>query len=151
MATRILALDVGDKTCGVAATDALGITAQPVTTLRYANPAERKKLFDALAAIALERATEVVVTGMPLNMNGSEGPQAVKVRQFIDAMRERWRKIGPDPDKIAWELWDERLSTSAAQRHLIAADVSRAKRKGVIDTMAAVFILQGYLDSVASY
>lgn len=145
MVKRVLALDVGDRTCGVAGSDEMGWTAQPLKTLRYKNPAERKLLFDELAKIISERQIGVIVTGLPVNMNGSEGPQAGKVRDFMAALQDRLRKLKVDPDRIEWIFWDERLSTSGAERALIQADVSRQKRKDVIDTMAAVFILQGYL------
>lgn len=145
MEKRVLALDVGDRTCGVAASDELGLTAQPLKTLRYKNPAERKALFDELARIVSERRSTTIVVGLPVNMNGTEGPQAGKVRDFVAALKERLFKLKVDPERIEWIFWDERLSTSGAERALIQADVSRAKRKNVIDTMAAVFILQGYL------
>lgn len=147
MEKRVLALDVGDRTCGIAGSDEMGWTAQPLKTLRYKNPAERKVLFDELAKIISERQAKVIVTGLPVNMNGSEGPQASKVRDFIASLQDRLRKLKIDPDRMEWIYWDERLSTSGAERALIEADVSRTKRKGVIDTMAAVFILQGYLAS----
>ena len=145
MITRILALDVGDRTCGVAVSDELGITAQPVATLRYKNPIERKRVFDELAKIISERNVGTIVVGLPLNMNGTAGPQAAKVREFVNALQNHIIKKNKKNENIAWVSWDERLSTSGAERALIAADVSRGKRKDVIDKMAAVFILQGYL------
>ncbi|HYO54512.1 Holliday junction resolvase RuvX [Archangium sp.] len=133
---RTLGLDVGTKTIGVAASDALGLTAQTVTTLR------RTRLKDDLAALAeLVREYEVerFVVGLPLNMDGTEGPRAEATRRFVDALTQA---LG-----LPVELWDERLSTVAAQRTLLEADLSRAKRREVIDQMAAQFILQGWLDA----
>lgn len=149
MMLRILALDVGDKTCGVAISDELLITAQPVTTLRYKNLAERKRVFEELAKTITDKNVGTVVVGFPLNMNGTEGPQAGKVREFIGALQNYFIKKNKNHENIAWISWDERLSTSGAERSLITADVSRSKRKDVIDKMAAVFILQGYLAGVA--
>lgn len=143
---RIIALDVGDRTCGVAISDELGFTAQPVATLRYKNTQERKNLFSELFKIIVEKKVHTIVVGLPLNMNGSEGPQAKKVYEFIAAFRGYITKKNHMPDDYEWRYWDERLSTSGAERSLIASDVSRAKRKDVIDKMAAVFILQGFLE-----
>lgn len=151
---RVMALDIGDRTCGVAVSDALRIIAQPHGTIRYAGIHERKKVFTQLAKIMTEQQVGTVVAGLPLNMNGEEGPQAAKVREFVAALRKfltrnRWPGKAEGQDSLApeWIFWDERLSTAAAERHLIAADVSRAKRREVIDTMAAVFILQGFLET----
>jgi putative holliday junction resolvase len=133
---RTLGLDVGTKTIGVAVSDALGLTAQTVTTVR------RTRLKDDLAALAqLVREHEVqgFVVGLPLNMDGSEGPRAEATRRFVEALTQA---LG-----LPVELWDERLSTVAAQRTLLEADLSRAKRREVIDQMAAQFILQGWLDA----
>lgn len=147
MNRRILALDVGDRTVGLAVSDELGYTAQPLKTLRYKTPAERKSVFLELSKILIERNVGTLVIGLPLNMNGSEGPQVVKVRDFITSFQNFLAKSRIDPTTFAWLYWDERLSTAGAERRLIEADVSRGKRKTVIDTMAAVFILQGFLES----
>lgn len=151
MHRRILALDVGDRTVGLAVSDALGYTAQPLKTLRYKTPVERKSVFIELAKILAEMNIGTLLIGLPLNMNGSEGPQVVKVRVFITALQKFLTKSRTDPATFAWLFWDERLSTAGAERRLIEADVSRSKRKTVIDTMAAVFILQGFLESQIDY
>jgi putative Holliday junction resolvase len=152
--TRVMALDIGDRTCGIALSDPLWITAQPLTTLRYTGPHERKKIFTQLSTLLADQQVGTVVIGLPLNMNGGEGPQAAKVRDFVAAWRKFLARRQQDattgataPAEPEWIFWDERLSTAGAERHLIAADVSRAKRRKIIDTMAAVFILQGFLAS----
>ena len=136
---RILGLDVGDRTVGVAVSDLLGMTAQGVETIR------REELSADLSRLdELMREYDAVklVVGLPRNMNGTEGERCEFVRAFAGEIQ----KVRPDAEIV---FWDERLSTVAASRSLIAADVSRKKRKKVIDKMAAVFILQGYLDSLA--
>lgn len=148
MTFRIAALDIGDKTLGIALSDEMQITAQPFKTLRYKNDGERKKLFVELAAILREQNVKVVVYGLPLNMNGSFGPRAEKTEDFIAAFQKFFLAKEANTQDFEWVAWDERLSTSGAERHLIAADVSRGKRKEIIDTSAAVFILQGYLQSL---
>lgn len=135
---RILGLDVGDRTVGIAVSDLLLMTAQGVETIR------RGAIADDLAQLdVLMREYDAVrlVIGLPRNMNGTEGERCEVVRGFAEEIK----KMRPDAEII---FWDERLSTVAASRSLIAADVSRKKRKKVIDKMAAVFILQGYLDSL---
>ena len=133
---RIMALDVGDRTIGVALSDPMGWTAQGLEVIR------RKVLqldMTRLQEIVKEYEVTQVVVGLPKNMDGTLGAQAEKVLAFVKEL------------EAALELpvvtWDERLSTVAAQRTLLEADVSRAKRKQVIDKMAAVVILQGYLAS----
>ena len=133
---RLMGLDVGNKTIGVAVSDPLGFTAQGVETIRRAGiERDLKRLQEIIEEYEV---TEVVV-GLPKNMNGTLGFQSEVVLEFNEAFKE---KLG-----LPIIQWDERLTTVAAQRILIDADVSRAKRKQVIDKMAAVFILQGYLDS----
>jgi putative Holliday junction resolvase len=135
---RILALDVGDKTIGVAVSDLLMITAQGVEVIRRTawekDVSRLKQLIDAYEA-------DTLLIGFPKNMNGTIGPRGEATIQFADKLKEQF-------PGMTIRLWDERLSTVAAQRSLIEADVSRAKRKQVIDKMAAVFILQGYLDGL---
>jgi putative pre-16S rRNA nuclease len=133
---RTLGLDFGTKTIGVAASDALGLTAQTVTTIRRTN---LKADLAALKELVREYEVERFVVGLPLNMDGTEGPRAESTRKFVDALTQA---LG-----LPVELWDERLSTVAAQRTLLEADLSRAKRREVIDQMAAQFILQGWLDA----
>lgn len=134
---RIIGLDVGDKTIGVAASDELLFTAQGIETVRRTS---MKRDLDRLAELAELYEAATFVIGMPKNMNGTMGERAALVQDFAAAVQGRLPEL-----QIVF--WDERLSTVAAAKSLIAADVSRAKRKKVIDKMAAVFILQGYLDS----
>ena len=136
---RILGLDVGDRTVGVAASDLLLMTAQGVETIRRET---LEKDLSRLDELMREYDAVRLVVGLPRNMNGTEGERCEIVRAFAEEIQ----KTRPDAEII---FWDERLSTVAAARSLISADVSRKKRKKVIDKMAAVFILQGYLDSLA--
>ena len=131
-------MDVGDKTIGIAASDLLGLTAQGIKTIRRTSI---KSDLAELGKIISELEVEVLVIGLPKNMNGTEGERCEVVRNFA----EKVQKTFPTVRQV---FWDERLSTVAAEKFLIsAADVSRQKRKKVIDKMAAVYILQGYLDS----
>jgi putative Holliday junction resolvase len=132
---KILGLDGGEKTIGVAVSDELGWTAQPVATLRRAGLARD---LEALGEIAREHGVAEVVVGHPLNMDGSAGPSARAAEAFAE-------EVG-DALGLPVHLWDERLSTVAAERVLLEADLSRQKRRKVIDRLAAAFILQGYLD-----
>lgn len=133
---RLMGLDVGDKTIGVAVSDLLGITAQGVETIKRTG---NKVAINRLRELISEKNITKLVVGLPKNMNGTLGPQGQKVLSFVDKIKE---KID-----IEVVLWDERLTTVAAEKMLISADVSRKKRKKVIDKIAAVYILQGYLDS----
>lgn len=144
---RAMALDVGDRTCGIALSDALGITAQPHSTLRFKSESEYPAVFSQLQKIIVEDGVATIVAGLPLNMNASEGPQAEKVRKFIATFQNFLAKNQVDPNELEWVFWDERLSTAATHRHLIAADVSRAKRREVVDKLAATYILQGFMES----
>lgn len=137
---RIMGLDVGDRTIGVAVSDDLGWTAQGVEVIR------RKSLehdLSRLEELVKSHNVEKILVGMPRNMNGTYGPRAELTKQFIEILGERIH--------LPIVTWDERLSTVSAERALIQADVSRAKRKGVIDKVAAVVILQAYLDSKPSH
>ncbi|HBV88994.1 MAG TPA: Holliday junction resolvase RuvX [Desulfosporosinus sp.] len=131
---RIMGLDFGSKTIGVAMSDALFWTAQGVKTIKRS-----KREIDELRELIREYEVMEIVIGYPKNMNGTLGPRCEMTQEFAEVLRSEFG--------LEVKLWDERLSTVAAQRTLIEADVSRAKRKQVIDKMAAVFILQGYLDS----
>jgi len=132
---RIVALDVGDATIGVAATDELGLTAHPIRTIRRTESV--KADLRAVEDLLTELDAEKVVVGLPLLASGEEGTQAAKVRDFYERLARRLR--------IPTELFDESLSTAEAEDLLLEADVSRAKRREVIDQMAAVVILRGYL------
>ena len=132
---RIMGLDVGDKTIGVAVSDLMGLTAKGVKTIKRVG---KKKDIEALKEIIKERQVNKIVSGLPKNMNGTLGPQGEKVIKFCELLEEE--------TGIKIEYWDERLSTVAAERTLIQGNVRRENRKGVIDMVAAVIILQGYLD-----
>lgn len=134
---RILALDVGSKTIGLAVSDPIGWTAQSLTTLD--RKGEERDIAAILSWVEKLEAKEILI-GLPLNMNGSEGPQAERVRAFGEKLGQAL--------SIPFRFWDERLSTVAAEKTLLEADLSREKRKKVINQMAAAFILQGYLDSL---
>ena len=131
----LIGLDLGTKTIGVAASDPDRKLATGVETVRrksFAADAAR------LIALAAERKAVGIVLGLPVNMNGSEGPRAQSTRAFA-------RNFAKLTD-LAIALWDERLSTAAVERELIGMDMSRARRAEVIDEHAAIFILQGALD-----
>lgn len=132
---RTMGLDLGTRTIGIAVTDELGITAQPVTTLRRRTVAvDLAQLKDLAEAHQVEK----WVVGLPLHMNGTEGREAAQARQFGAALESAsGRPV---------EFFDERLSTRSAERVLLEADMSRRKRRQVIDRLAAVIILQGWLD-----
>ncbi|MCQ9277968.1 MULTISPECIES: Holliday junction resolvase RuvX [Staphylococcus] len=137
---KILGLDVGSKTVGIAISDLMGWTAQGLDTLRI-NEEQEDFGIDQLVAIIKEHNVGSVVIGLPKNMNNSIGFRGEASLKYKELLQENL----PDIEII---MWDERLSTMAAERSLLEADVSRQKRKKVIDKMAAVFILQGYLDSI---
>ena len=132
---RIMGLDIGDKTIGVAVSDLMGLTAQGVKTVKRVG---KKKDIEALKEIIKERQVNKIVSGLPKNMNGTLGPQGEKVIKFCELLEEE--------TGIKIEYWDERLSKVAAEKTLIQGNVRRENRKGVIDMVAAVIILQGYLD-----
>ena len=132
---RIMGLAIGDKTIGVAVSDLMGLTAQGVKTVKRVG---KKKDIEALKEIIKERQVNKIVSGLPKNMNGTLGPQGEKVIKFCELLEEE--------TGIKIEYWDERLSTVAAEKTLIQGNVRRENRKGVIDMVAAVIILQGYLD-----
>jgi putative Holliday junction resolvase len=132
-----MGLDMGEKYIGVAVSDPLGCVAQGIETILRSK--QKQKDIAALKELAGKYNVELVVVGLPRNMNGSLGEQGHKVLAFVDRLKTDL--------KLAVETWDERLSTVAAERVLLSADVSRARRKKVIDKMAAVIILQNYLDA----
>ncbi|ALS78940.1 MULTISPECIES: Holliday junction resolvase RuvX [Planococcus] len=134
---RIIGLDVGSKTIGVAISDPMGWTAQGIETIKINEAIEEFGMVRLGELIKQYEVTEAVV-GYPKNMNNSIGPRAQASERFADLLKEAY--------SIPVVLWDERLTTSAAEKMLISADVSRKNRKKVIDKMAAVMILQGYLD-----
>ena len=130
-----MGLDVGTRTIGIAISDELGLTAQGLRTLK------RKSMEDDLreiAAIIGQFGIDAIVVGLPKNMDGTLGEQAENVLKWVDVLK--------DQTKLPVATWDERLSTVGANKVLLEADLSRKKRKKVIDKLAAVLILQGYLD-----
>jgi len=132
---RIMSMDIGSRTIGVAISDELGMTAQGLKTIK------RRSIEEDLKEISLiieQFKIDKIVVGLPKNMDGTVGKQAGVVLQWIKTFQE---KIS-----IPVETWDERLSTVEASKILLEADLSRKKRKGVIDKLAAVLILQGYLN-----
>ena len=138
-----LALDVGDKTIGVAVSDALNITAQGVTTIeRVGIRKDSGKVMDYIR----EFGCDTVVIGLPKKLDGTDSPQTEKVYEFKTMLENKMRSSGMADVKI--EFYDERLTTVMAEKVLSEADVSRGKRKKVIDKQAAVIILQGYLASL---
>ena len=134
-ASRVLGLDVGSRTIGVAVSDELGMAAHGVTTLERRGTAKDVAQVQALVA---KYAAERVVVGMPYEIDGSEGRRAQRVRVFYDALASAGLRV---------DEWDERFTTADAEAVLIEANVSRARRKQVIDRMAAQKILQGWLDA----
>lgn len=134
---RILGLDVGTKTIGLALSDSSHTVATPVTTIK-----RRKFQADAaaLAEVIAERQVGALIIGLPLNMDGSEGPRCQSVRQFARNLLER--------ADLEIAFWDERLSTAAVTRTLIDADASRQRRAELVDKLAAAYILQGALDAL---
>jgi putative Holliday junction resolvase len=135
---RAMGLDVGSKTVGVAVSDELGWTAQGLKTLKI-NEEKQEFGFEEIGQLIKEYQVDTVVIGFPKNMNGTIGPRGEASKQYAAEVENRFG--------VPTVLWDERLTTMAAERVLLEADVSRKKRKKVIDKMAAVMILQGYLNS----
>ncbi len=134
---RIMALDLGTRTIGVAVSDVTGLIANGIETIRRTSP---ERDFSRLEQLVAQWEIGEIVLGYPKNMNGTIGERAKVSEQFAEELKERF-------PGISVVLWDERLSTIAAERVLIDADLQRKKRRKVIDMMAAVVILQNYLDS----
>ncbi len=139
---RKIGLDVGDKTIGVAISDALNITAQGITTIERIGI---KKDTSRILEYINEYDCDTVVIGLPMKLDGSDSPQTEKVREFRTRLENKLRGAGMGHIKV--DYYDERLTTVMAERVLIEADLSRSRRKEVIDKQAAVIILQSYLDS----
>lgn len=140
---RKIALDVGDKTIGVAVSDELMLTAQGVTTIeRIGIRKDCGRVIDYIK----EYCCDTVVVGLPLKLDGTDSPQTKKVREFAEMLTNKMRSSGMADIKIVFQ--DERLTTVMAEKVLIEADMRRNKRKEVIDKQAAVIILQSYLETV---
>lgn len=136
---RILGLDIGQKTIGVAISDPLGFTAQGITTIRRK---KKEEDINEIVKLCKEYAVETIVVGLPKNMNGSIGFAGEKIMEFVEILK--------NSIECKIELWDERLTTVAAHRAMLEADLSRGKRKKIVDKIAATYILQGYLDRLAN-
>lgn len=136
MMSRILALDIGDQRIGVAVSDALGWTAQPVKTIQRIG---KKKDAEAIEQLIRELGVSDLVVGLPKNMNGTVGPQGEKTMEFAEYLHRR--------TKLPLHYQDERLTTVSAEAILIEGNVRREDRKKYVDTVAATFILQTFLDS----
>lgn len=133
---RWMGLDYGDRRIGVALSDELGWTAQGHSVLERRKPEDD---MEKLRRIAAENSVTEIVLGLPKNMNGTIGPRGELCLSFADELRASLN--------LPVHMWDERLTTVAAEKTLLSADVSRKKRKQVIDKMAAAIILQGYMDA----
>ncbi|MBQ2923782.1 MAG: Holliday junction resolvase RuvX [Faecalimonas sp.] len=137
---RIMGLDYGSKTVGVAISDALGITAQGIETIERKEENKLRQTLARIEALVKEYEVEKIVLGFPKNMNNTLGERAEKSLEFKEKLE---RRAG-----IPVIMWDERLTTVEAERTLIESKVRRENRKKYVDKIAAVFILQGYLDSL---
>ncbi len=135
---RILGLDIGSKTIGVAISDPLGWTAQGITTIRRT---KKENDLEEVKKICKEYSVETIVIGLPKNMNGSIGESGERVLEFSNQIEEY--------TGLKVEMWDERLTTVAAHKAMLEADLSRNKRKKIVDKIAATYILQGYLDRLS--
>ncbi|UNT96390.1 Holliday junction resolvase RuvX [Allobaculum mucilyticum] len=133
---RLIGLDLGSVTCGIAISDPLGMIARALTTVRF-EPDNYEEALEKVLAVIHENHVSKVVLGLPRHMNGDIGVRGQVSQEFARMLEE---------NGIQTELWDERLTTVAAERILISGNVKRKKRKQIIDQMAAVQILQSYLD-----
>ena len=137
--SRILGLDVGSKTIGLAVSDPLGITAQGLETIRRQN---KRRDFEALEKVIRQYQVSEIVVGLPLRMSGAEGTQSEKMRQFAEELRRRFQ--------LPVHLWDERLTSAQANRVLRETEMSIRRRGQVVDQMAAVLILQSWMEARGS-
>lgn len=135
---RILGLDFGSRTVGVAVSDELLLTAQGLEIIRRQSPGKLRQSLARIEAIIQEYHVERIVLGYPKNMNNTEGERCEKTKEFQEMLT---RRTG-----LPVTLWDERLTTVAADRHMVESGIRRENRKQYVDEIAAVFILQGYLD-----
>ena len=131
-----MGLDVGDRRIGVAVSDALGLTAQPVLTLIRSN---RRQDLKSLQRLIRKHGCKEIVVGNPLYMSGDQSPQAAKAQGFAQILREE--------TGLPVHLWDERLTTTEAHRHLYEAGVAGSDHRAVVDQVAAVLILQSFIDA----
>ena len=135
---RILSLDIGDARIGVAISDPLGYTAQGIKTI---NRVSYRKDIEDIKNICDQYTVEKIVVGLPKNMNGTIGPSGEIIMSFGKLIEEEL--------KVEIKFWDERLTTVAAHKAMLEADLSRSKRKKIVDKVASTYILQGYLDMIS--
>lgn len=133
---RILGIDYGDVRTGTAISDPLGFTAQGLETINHGN--NEKMLLDRLDEIIKQYSVELIVIGFPINMNATKGPRAEKTEKFIEKLKSRFH--------LKVEKIDERLTTVSAHRTMTELSISKDKKKSIVDTMSATYILQMYLD-----
>ncbi len=136
---RIIGLDFGSKTVGVAVSDPLGITAQGVEIIRRESPKKLRRTLARIEELIIEYEVTEIVLGYPKNMNNTEGERCEKTVEFKEMLERR--------TQLPVTLWDERLTTVSADRTMMERGIRREERKQYVDQIAAVFILQGYLDS----
>lgn len=139
---RILGLDFGAHTVGVAVSDALGVTAQGVEIIRRKSPGKLRQTLARIEALALSYGVEKIILGYPKNMNNTEGERCEKTREFQGMLERRTH--------LPVELWDERLTTVAADMTMTECGIHGKSRKEYVDEIAAMLILQGYLDLLAN-
>jgi putative Holliday junction resolvase len=143
---KVMGLDVGDATIGIAISDGLKLTAQGKETIRRT---QLKVDINQILDYIIDESIDTIVVGLPKNMNNSVGPQAEKTLQFVKQVKKKIQYSDRNIPEVKIVMWDERLTSVAAEKMMIQADLSRKKRKQIIDKIAAVFILQGYLDSLS--
>ena len=134
---RVMGLDLGQVRIGVALSDPLGCTAQPLRVLKRVGP---RKDLHAIAELAREHEVQTIVVGLPLQLSGDESEGSASARESAEKLKQRL-------PKVELVLWDERLTTVEAERSMVTGNVRRSRRKQIVDALAAVLILQNYLDS----
>ena len=139
---RIMGLDFGTKTVGVAISDALLLTAQGIEIIRRKSPSKLRQTLARIEELKNEYEVEKIVLGFPKNMNNTEGDRCEKTQEFKEMLEKR--------TGLEVVLWDERLTTVAADRAMMEGSIRREDRKNYVDKLAAVFILQGYLDFLSN-
>ncbi|MCI8875639.1 MAG: Holliday junction resolvase RuvX [Lachnospiraceae bacterium] len=139
---RILGLDFGGHTVGVAVSDSLGITAQGVEIIRRKSPGKLRQTLARIESLVSSYGVEKIVLGYPKNMNGTEGERCEKTKEFRDMLVRRVN--------LPVELWDERLTTVAADNIMTESNITGERRKEYVDEIAAMLILQGYLDYLSN-
>ncbi len=138
---RILALDVGTKNVGIAISDPLGFTAQALPTIRRKDNLAGE--IETIVSLVRKNNVDTIVVGYPKNMNGTEGPSCVMAKEYAAAISE--------VIEVKIVFWDERLTSKMAESAMLMGDVSRSKRRQKVDSLAAILILQNYLDYIANH